>query len=168
MRAFDYLDFDLLVELTGPSGAYRGRVLDAPTGQTAPTRFTMPFSDLSGGGEFPAQDRPRRRTAVRGLDALAQHGVTEFGAQLFERVFHDKCGSRWRPVSTKPRAAMPGFGCGCGSPTVPELADLPWEYLYDRHARFLALSEWTPLVRYLELPGRVRPFAVTPRCGFSS
>jgi tetratricopeptide (TPR) repeat protein len=45
----------------------------------------------------------------------------------------------------------------------PELADLPWEYLYNRSARrFLALSEWTPVVRYLEFPGRVRPLAVRP------
>ena len=45
----------------------------------------------------------------------------------------------------------------------PELADLPWEFLYDRDAhRFLALSEWTPLVRYLDLPSRVRPLAVQP------
>ena len=36
---------------------------------------------------------------------------------------------------------------------VPELADLPWELLYDRQrARFFSLSRETPLVRYLDLP----------------
>jgi tetratricopeptide (TPR) repeat protein len=35
--------------------------------------------------------------------------------------------------------------------------------MYNRSARrFLALSEWTPVVRYLEFPGRVRPLAVRP------
>ena len=35
----------------------------------------------------------------------------------------------------------------------PELAELPWEFLYDpRHRRFLAQSRYSPLVRYLDLP----------------
>jgi CHAT domain len=35
----------------------------------------------------------------------------------------------------------------------PELAELPWEFLYDpRHNKFLAQSRHTPLVRYLDLP----------------
>ena len=42
MRERSYLDFDLLVEPAGPD-AYRARVLDAPTGQTAPAQPTMPF-----------------------------------------------------------------------------------------------------------------------------
>ena len=45
----------------------------------------------------------------------------------------------------------------------PKLAELPWEYLYDGDARrFLALSQWTPLVRYLEMSSPIRPLAVTP------
>ena len=45
----------------------------------------------------------------------------------------------------------------------PELTDLPWEYLYDpaRH-RFFVLSIETPLVRYLDLPERIRPLGVVP------
>ena len=43
----------------------------------------------------------------------------------------------------------------------PELAGLPWEFLYDpRHNRFLALSRRTPLVRYLDLPDPPRPLDV--------
>ena len=41
---------------------------------------------------------------------------------------------------------------------VPELLNLPWEYLYDPSANnFLALSVDTPLVRYLDLPERIQP-----------
>jgi pSer/pThr/pTyr-binding forkhead associated (FHA) protein len=44
---------------------------------------------------------------------------------------------------------------------VPELADIPWEYLYNPALdRFLALSVETPLVRYLDLPERVKPLEV--------
>ena len=45
----------------------------------------------------------------------------------------------------------------------PELADLPWEYLYNSALnRFLVLAVETPLVRYIELPERIRPLAVQP------
>ncbi len=43
------------------------------------------------------------------------------------------------------------------------MADLPWEYLYNPALnRFLVLSAETPLVRYLDLPERIRPLAVKP------
>ena len=45
----------------------------------------------------------------------------------------------------------------------PELVNLPWEYLYEpSQKRFLALSEDTPVVRYLELPDRIKPVPVKP------
>ncbi|HEX5725643.1 MAG TPA: CHAT domain-containing protein, partial [Longimicrobiaceae bacterium] len=45
----------------------------------------------------------------------------------------------------------------------PELAELPWEYLYDRGQNlFLSLSVQTPVVRYLELPDSGRPAEVQP------
>ena len=45
----------------------------------------------------------------------------------------------------------------------PELAALPWEFLYDsRQADFVCLSRNTPLVRYLECAQPVQPLAVTP------
>ena len=46
---------------------------------------------------------------------------------------------------------------------MPELADLPWEYLFPADLnRFLALSDETPLVRYLEVAEGVQPLRVTP------
>ena len=48
-------------------------------------------------------------------------------------------------------------------PGVPELAELPWEYLFATDLdRFLALSDATPLVRYLEVAEGVQPLQVTP------
>ncbi|WP_157466480.1 hypothetical protein [Edaphobacter aggregans] len=41
---------------------------------------------------------------------------------------------------------------------VPELAELPWEFLYDQEQdHFLATSTTTPMVRYLDLPQAVGP-----------
>ena len=43
----------------------------------------------------------------------------------------------------------------------PELADIPWEFLYDQeNGSFVALSEATPVVRYLQLPKQPRPLRV--------
>jgi CHAT domain-containing protein len=43
------------------------------------------------------------------------------------------------------------------------LANLPWEYLYNsKQRKFVSLSTETPIVRYVELPERIKPFAVTP------
>ena len=42
---FSYQDFDLLVEPDAP-GAYRARVLRSPVGESAPVRFTLPFTAL--------------------------------------------------------------------------------------------------------------------------
>jgi tetratricopeptide (TPR) repeat protein len=45
---------------------------------------------------------------------------------------------------------------------VPELADIPWEYLYNPSLnRFFALDDDTAIVRYLDVPERVRPVTVT-------
>jgi hypothetical protein len=45
----------------------------------------------------------------------------------------------------------------------PELAALPWEFLYDtRDAEYVCLSRHTPIVRYLQLPRVISPLTVTP------
>jgi hypothetical protein len=44
---------------------------------------------------------------------------------------------------------------------VPELANLPWEFLLDPDPdRFLALSYETPIVRYVEMSEEAQPLAV--------
>ena len=46
---------------------------------------------------------------------------------------------------------------------VPELADFPWEYLYVPETEsYLALSDMTPIVRYLELPQSERTLRIAP------
>jgi CHAT domain-containing protein/sulfatase-modifying factor enzyme 1 len=45
----------------------------------------------------------------------------------------------------------------------PELATLPWEFLYDPDmGNFLCLSRNTPIVRYMELPQPLKPLMVNP------
>jgi hypothetical protein len=45
----------------------------------------------------------------------------------------------------------------------PELADLPWEFLYEPLRReFLCLSQETPVIRLLDVPAAPRPLALKP------
>jgi tetratricopeptide (TPR) repeat protein len=161
MRELNYLDFDLVVERAGP-GTYRARVTDAPAGETAPAQFAVPFSDLEIDNFLLRIGRPRR-APVRGEQSMEAAAVRDFGGRLFDAVFRDELRVALATSLDRAESRDAGLRLRLRFSDAPELADLPWEYLYDRGARrFLALSEWTPVVRYLEFPGRVRPLAVQP------
>jgi YVTN family beta-propeller protein len=156
-----YLDFDVLVE---PASAttYRARVLNSPVGETRPVSVTIPFSELELDNFLLRIGRPRRYL-VRSENAPEATAVREFGGRLFDAVFHDQLLSALTASRDQAESRDAGLRVRLRLTDSPELADLPWEYLYDRDARrFLALSEWTPLVRYLDLPGRIRPLPVQP------
>jgi hypothetical protein len=78
--------------------------------------------------------------------------VQHFGAQLFEALMHDDV----RSVYDMSRQATSANGQGLRIKlriNAPELATIPWEYLYDvRQGEFVALSRYSPIVRFLELP----------------
>ncbi|MGY1761960.1 CHAT domain-containing protein [Geodermatophilus sp. SYSU D00779] len=156
-----YLDFDVLLEPVSPS-SYRARVLNSPVGETRPVPVTIPFSDLELENFLLRIGRPRRYP-VRSEEAPEATAVREFGARLFDAVFHDQVHSALMASLDQAEGQDAGLRVRLRLTDSPELADLPWEYLYDRDARrYLALSAWTPLVRYLDLPGRIRPLSVRP------
>jgi YVTN family beta-propeller protein len=156
-----YLDFDVRIE-PGSAGGYRARVLNSPVGETRPVPVTIPFSELELENFLLRIGRPRRHL-VRGEDAPEAIAVRLFGGRLFDAVFYDQVGNALRASRDLAESRDAGLRVRLRLTDSPELADLPWEYLYDKDARrFLALSEWTPLVRYLDLPGRIRLLAVHP------
>lgn len=122
----DYLNFDLQIERA--EGGYRAQVLASPAGE------------------------------ARGmLLPLAGFGATaspeSVGGQLFDAVFHDEILSCLRRSMDESARQGRGLRIRLRLSTVPDLAGLPWEYLYDRSRdSYLALSRETPLVRYLDLP----------------
>jgi YVTN family beta-propeller protein len=156
-----YLDFDVLVEPASAT-SYRARVLNSPVGETRPVPVTIPFSDLELDNFLLRIGRPRRYL-VRSEDEPEATAVREFGSRLFRSVFHDQVASALTASLDQAEGRDAGLRVRLRLTEAPELADLPWEYLYDTDARrFLALSEWTPVVRYLDLPGRIRPLPVHP------
>lgn len=162
MPNHSYVDFDLLIESSG-QGGYRARVLQSPVGEAPPTPVVMPFADLELENFLLKIGRPRQGTS-RGMQSPDVATVREFGSRLFDAVFHDRL-RRTLASSLDQVEAMEdtGLRVRLRLSDCPELADLPWEYLYDSDIRrFLALSEWTPVVRYLDLPGRIRPLTIAP------
>lgn len=154
----DYLDFDLLIE---PSGdGYTARVFNSPGGQ-ASSDFSTPFSDLEIENFLLRVGRSRR--AVRRIESPEMASAKAFGEKLFNGVFAGDVRGCLRSSLDEASRQGNGLRVRLHLAKAPALADLPWEFLYNAGLnRFLGLSVSTPLVRYLDLPERVRPLAVTP------
>jgi|GEM_PF-6051216 len=151
-----YLNFDIEFERT--DDGYRLEI-DSPAGQlTQP--FSMPFSALEIENILLRLGRPQ--IGVRGLHTPETEAARTFGTRLFDAVFQDELRGCWRSSLEEANRQSAGVRVRLRLNDTPELASLPWEYLYNSALdRFLALSAHTPLVRYLELPERIRPLAIT-------
>ena len=157
MDADDALDFDLLI--APDSGGYRVRLLDSPAG-TGSGVFTLPFSDLE--IENLVLRMGQVRAGLRRHESPQTTAAREFGQRLFEAVFGDELAACWQSSAAEASRQGKRLCLRLRLSDAPELLDLPWEYLYDSIAdRFVVLSSNTPLVRYLDLPGRIEPLPVS-------
>ena len=154
----DFLDFDLLLERA--VRGFRAHVLNSPVGQ-AESEFKMPFSEMELEVFF------LRMSQSRGLTRRAEKkdsGPTrELGGKLFEAVFTEDVLSCLRSSIDEADRQGKGLRIRLRFSGTPQLANLPWEYLYNsKQKKFVSLSRSTPVVRYIELPERIKPLAVTP------
>ena len=86
--------------------------------------------------------------------------IRDFGAGLYKAVFSGDVQTCLRSSMAATERQGIRLRLRLHLSDVPELLNLPWEYLYDPSANnFLALSVDTPLVRYLDLPERIQPLA---------
>jgi len=77
----------------------------------------------------------------------------EIGQYLYNAIFQDSIEIHLHKSLTAANAEDRGLRIRLHLNESPELANLPWEYLYDvARDEFLALSINTPIVRYLDLP----------------
>jgi outer membrane protein assembly factor BamD (BamD/ComL family) len=158
VAATNYLDFDLLIERLGRK--YRARVLNSPAGQ-ATTEFRLPFSDLELENFLLRVGRTRR--GVRRIGSPEMEAAKAFGGRLFNAVFGGEVQNCLRSSLDQASRQEAGLRIRLRLTDTPELADVPWEFLYNSALnRFFVLSVETPLVRYLDLPERIRPLAVKP------
>jgi hypothetical protein len=161
----EYLDFELEI------GAGRGRsypvaVLRSPGGEADATMhfpFTRPelathLATLETALLRSAQARPARRKFV----PLHEQPVQAFGRALFDALLVGEVRSRYDVARAEAARQQKGLRLKLRIDP-PELATLPWEYLYDaRQGEYLCLSHNTPLVRYLEVGQPVQALAVAP------
>ncbi len=159
----DYLDFDLEVEAAG--GRDYRIAARSPEGDTRqPMQF--PFGKLELENHLLKLQNALLKSGGLHRDAvLSKEGqaVQDFGGSLFEtllsgnvRALYDACRTR------ASQEGRPGVRLRLRI-QAPELAALPWEYLFDsRRGEYLCLSRRTPLVRHFEVAQPVLPLKITP------
>jgi hypothetical protein len=85
----------------------------------------------------------------------------QVGERLFDAVFAGPVGECLRRSTDRAREQQTTLRIRLRLADCPDLADLPWELLYDRRDDwFLALSGHTPVVRYVQLPDQPRAIQI--------
>jgi formylglycine-generating enzyme required for sulfatase activity len=156
----NYLDFELEVGV-GSGREYPVAVLESPAGE-ARAKMRFPLDDLALENRLLALQNALLRSGGQPRRALSPElqAVQDFGRELFEALFTTDVRSCY-DVSLR-EAAQQRKGLRLKLRIQPpELAALPWEYLYHPgQAEYVSLSTRTPVVRYLEVPQRIQPLAV--------
>jgi hypothetical protein len=153
-----YLDFDIWIEQRA-DGLYRAKAWSGAAGFEATESFALSPALLGGG-------LPAGSGALRGgpgaADTADAASPEQAGGELFRSVFQGEMLKAFQGCLAKARGG-PGLRIRLRLNDAPQLAGLPWEYLYDADGRgFLALSGHTPVVRYLELSEGLGTLLVEP------
>jgi formylglycine-generating enzyme required for sulfatase activity len=158
----NYLDFELEIGL-GRGREYPVTVHDSPAGEARATMH-FPFDELALNNCLLTLQNALLRSGGEPRRTLSreEQGVRDFGRDLFEALFAPDVRSCY-DVSLR-EAAQQRKGLRLKLHVQPpELAAIPWEYLYHPgRAEYVSLSTQTPIVRYLDVPHRIQPLRVTP------
>ena len=153
------LNFDVTIQPR--NGGYYTRVVASPAGE-ANADFDLPFTgkDLEILVLKVIGSVGRVRRKARRIESQERRLLEDFGGQLFRAAFSGPV----RSCLDRSLAAADSKNAGLRIRLrlAPALANIPWEYLYDREYGFVSLSPETALVRYVEMPRPPRPFPVSP------
>lgn len=156
MKEIRYLDFDLMIDRRGEG--YQARVLQSPAGQ-AETQFSVPVSDAELEDFVLTVGQPRRNPRAAGSTQIEQ--AKKLGGDLFKAVFSGQVHSTFSASIFESERQDCGLRIRLHLTSVPELSGIPWEFLYEPNRQvFLALSNNTPLIRYLHIQQAIRPLQV--------
>jgi hypothetical protein len=142
----DYEIFDLLVERH--ASGYRARVLSSPAGNESADLDPTITEDQLQSFLFRV-GRPRRLTRRVGPSVTEE--TKKFGNELLRFLFPDRIWACFERSRFAANSRDRGLRIQIRLSDVPELCDLPWEFLYHDDAGFLALSAQTPVARYLDI-----------------
>jgi|GEM_PF-3053810 len=150
----DYLDFEIEIN-PGTGGIYPISVMSSEAGEMR-EKMHFPFNENELQIQLLALENALLRSGSLRRDLLAvdqqdDQRVQNFGRELFNAMFTGKIGARYEVLRDKARTQGKGVRLKLHI-QVPELAALPWEFLYDENEKkYICLSSDTPLVRYPEL-----------------
>lgn len=158
----EHLDFELSVG-DGEGDEYHVEVLRSPAGE-ARALMRFPFTELDLRDRLKTLEIALLRSGStrRRVETSSELQVREFGGKLFDALFSGEVRNRFDVSRHEARQKGKGLRIKLRC-DVPELASLPWEFLFDPRAEeYLCLSADTPLVRYLELSQPAEALAVKP------
>ena len=148
-----HLDFDVL--LGQSDGGYRAQIVRSPAGDGQWVTFAAPFTDLELENFVLKVGRFRART--RRIDAAPVAAAKQVGGRLFDAIFSGAVADCLRRSMDQAGNQDATLRIRLRLSNCPELANMPWELLYDRSDDwFLALSDRSPVVRYVQLPQQPR------------
>jgi CHAT domain-containing protein len=158
----EYVDFELEI---GPeeAGAYPVSVLRSPAGEPRGW-LRLPFDGLELENKLQALKLAllSSSASVRRMPSPEDTAVEQLGGALFDSLFTGEVRSCFDVSRHDAAAAGKGLRIKLRIQG-PEVAALPWEFLYDvRTGEYLSLSKYSPIVRYLELATPVLPLKVDP------
>jgi WD40 repeat protein/DNA polymerase III delta prime subunit len=158
----DYLDFELEIA-AGSRHKYPVAVIRSTAGEAHET-MRFPFTEQALENQLLTLENALLRSGDKRRQILSSEGQTvqNFGRTLFDALFLGEVRNRYAVSQSEAIRQSKGLRVKLRIQP-PELAALPWEFLYDvAIGEYVCLSRNTPIVRYLELPQPPRPVTVTP------
>ena len=158
-----YFNFDL--EISKYNNAYLARVISSPEGEGRST-FTFPFKtdQLNNYLHCFSNTRGVALPSITNTPSFddAPLMIEAFGSALFDTIFQKDVGNLFRVCLKTVQDKQVGLRLRLRLTDVPELINIPWEYLFDSQTNtYLSLSNQISIVRYMELPSAIRSLSVS-------
>ena len=150
-----YSEFRIRIEPGPRKGQYRVEATGLGGDRTG--AFKVPYSSAELENFVLKVGRTRR--GVRKIASPEWDMAKTFGGRLFSSLIQGPVGELYRTSYSMAQATGDGLRITLSLTDSPELAEIPWEYLFDA-PNFLAISTSTPVVRYLDVAKPRRPLQI--------
>ena len=159
---WEYLDLEVEVRKRDDRGY--SVTVRPPRGDEVRRRMDFPFDEQELENKLQALEYALLRSGAsrRRIRSREEQVVQDFGLRLFDALLADEARDCYEASREQARHQDKGLRLKLVVQP-PELARLPWEFLYDPdRAEYLCLSHSTPIVRYPDLRQPVELLPVTP------
>jgi hypothetical protein len=158
----EYLDFEIEIGL-GKGRNFPVRVLHSPAGEREGSMH-FPFDELELENYLLRLQNALLATGTtrRRISSPSEGAVEEFGTALYEALLSGNIRTCYELSRREAQVQDKGLRIKMRLED-PSLAVLPWEFLYDRgKGEFVALSRYSPIVRYIDTESVTQPLRVAP------